>query len=267
MDEQTSNDETTGARRTERTSLQMTRTVDRTSKQKIQIPTLDKHDSTSAKLWWRRFTQYIKMTRDMDLNIMTKDKEILEEFRDQLETEIKDTFVWALGEAAITEMTRTVREREPTSLPLNRLYSLFRIHFIPERNKHHSRADFFNIKREEGESAAEVWKRMLEVEKKCEFENITPAELLASKFLSLIGTSSGDYELKRKIKKSNMTIDAITDAIHEYMYEKLNESTESEESKRIKHVRERKKRQYSSETTRFDEKKEKRGKLQQMRTT
>ena len=85
------------------------------------------------------------MTRDIDLNIMTNDKEILEEFRERLELEIKDTFVWALGESAITEMTRTVREKEPTSLPLNRLYSLFRIHFIPERNKHHSRADFFNI--------------------------------------------------------------------------------------------------------------------------
>ena len=56
---------------------------------------------------------------------------------------------------------------------------------------------------------------MLEVENKCEFENITPAELLDSKFLSPIGRSSGDYELKKKIKKSNMTIDAITDAIHE----------------------------------------------------
>ena len=54
--------------------------------------------------------------------------------------------------------------------------------------------------REEGESAAEVWRRMLEVEKKCDFENITKAELPASKFLSLIGRSSGDYELKRNIK-------------------------------------------------------------------
>ena len=233
MEEGTSNEEMNGTRETNNPSLNRTRTVDRSSRQKIQIPTFDKHDTTSAKLWWRRFTQYIKMTRDIDLNIMTTDREILEEYREQLEDEIKDTFVWALGESAITEMTRTIREKEPTTLPLNRLYSLFRIHFIPERNKHHSRADFFNIKREEGESAAEVWKRILEVEKKCEFENITPAELLASKFLSLIGKSSGDYELKRKIKKSNMTIDAITDAIHEYMYEKLNESSDSEESRRV----------------------------------
>ena len=89
---------------------------------------------------------------------MTNDKEILEEFRERLELEIKDTFVWALGDAAIQEMTRTVRGREPTTLPLRRLYSLFRIHFIPERNKYHSRADFFNIQREPGEAAAVIWK-------------------------------------------------------------------------------------------------------------
>ena len=58
------------------------------------------------------------MTRDIDLNIMTNDKEILEEFRERLEIEIKDTFVWALGESAITEMTRTVREE-------NRLHYLY----------------------------------------------------------------------------------------------------------------------------------------------
>ena len=238
--EDSTNEESGNGTRQSNNSANRTRTVDRTSNQKITIPTLDKHDSTSAKLWWRRFTQYIKMTRDIDLKEMANDKEIFEDFRELLDREIKDIFVWAIGEAAVSEMTKTIRERDPTSLPLHKLYSLFRIHFIPERNIHHSRADFFNIKRENGESAADVWKRILEIEKKCEFENITPAELIASKFLSLIGKSSGDYELKRKIKKSNMTIDAITEAIHEHMYEKLNETTDSNETREIRQIKERK---------------------------
>ena len=37
-----------------------------------------------------------------------------------------------------------------------------------------------------------------------------------------------------------MSIEAITDAIHEYMYEKLNESPETEEEKKIRHVDKRK---------------------------
>ena len=126
-------------------------------------------------------------------------------------------------------MTKTVKEREPSILPLHKLYTLFRLHFTPERNVQHSRADFFDLKRETNEMALNVWKKILDVEKNCEFEIITAAALIASKFLSLIGKSTGDYDLKKKIRKSDLFIEAITDAIHEYMYEKLNKSPETEE--------------------------------------
>ena len=56
-------------------------------------------------------------------------------------------------------------------------------------------------------------------------ESGTPAELTASKILSSIGRSPGDYELEMKIRKSNMTIESITELIHEYMYDRLNDST------------------------------------------
>ena len=149
---------------------------------------------------------------------MTNSKEVLPQYRDQLEEEIKDVFIWTIRQSALTEMTKTIREREPTSLPLYRLYALFRLHFVPERNKHHSRANFFILKREPGESAAETWKRILEMEKNCEFEEITAAEFLPSKFLSFIGKTTVDNDLKKKIKKRNMSLKAITDTIHEYMH-------------------------------------------------
>ena len=57
------------------------------------------------------------------------------------------------------------------------------------------------MKREEGESAADVWKRMLAIERFCEFETITAAEVLASNFLSIIGKSTGDHDLKKKNQK------------------------------------------------------------------
>ena len=82
-------------------------------------------------------------------------------------------------------MTRTVRENDPNKMDPNHLYSLFRLHFIPERNKFHSRADFFGISREKSETAENVWTRILQVEEKFEFENVTFAELIASKFLNL----------------------------------------------------------------------------------
>ena len=97
---------------------------------------------------WRKFVRYIEMAKDLDLSTNTNSKEILPQHRDQLEAEIKDIFLWAIRQNAITEMTKTVRERKPSSLPLPELYSLFRLHFTPERSVHHSRADFFELKRE-----------------------------------------------------------------------------------------------------------------------
>ena len=75
--------------------------------------------------------------------------------------------------------------------------------------------------------------------KNCEFEAITAAELLTSKFLSLIGKSTGDYELK-KSEKTDISVETITDTLHEYMYEKLNDSPETEEEKKICHLNKRK---------------------------
>ena len=47
-----------------------------------------------------------------------------------------------------TEMTRTVRDNDPKKMDINQIYSLVKLHFIPERIKFHSRADFFGISRE-----------------------------------------------------------------------------------------------------------------------
>ena len=138
------------------------RTGERTCTQKLSIPSQEKYDSTSANMWWRKFVQYVKMTKEIDISTMVNSKEILPQYREQLETEIKDNFLWAIGQNALTEMTKTVREREPSSLPLHKLYTLFRLHYTPERNVQHSRSDFFDLKRENGETAAvygkEFWK-------------------------------------------------------------------------------------------------------------
>ena len=62
------------------------------------------------------------------------------------------TFLWPIGQNALPEMNNTVREREPSSLPLHKLYTLFRLQYTPERNVQHNRAEFFDLKRKSGES-------------------------------------------------------------------------------------------------------------------
>ena len=84
-----------------------------------------------------------------------------------------------------------------------------------------------------------------EKEKNCEFEDITPSKLLASKFASLIGNSTGNYALKQKIRKGNISMEATIDAIHEYLYEEMNNTTDSEDGRTVENVEKRK---YKSET-------------------
>ena len=97
------------------------RAVERTCTQELSIPILEKYDATSVKLWWRKFVHYVKMTKEIDISEMVTSREIIEEYRDQLEEDIKDIFIWAVGQTAFTEMTKTVREKEPKNLPLHRL--------------------------------------------------------------------------------------------------------------------------------------------------
>ena len=63
---------------------------------------------------------------------------------------------------------------------------------------------------------------------------------MASKFLSVIGKSTGDYDLKKKIRKSDMSVEAITEGLYEHMYEKLNDSPGTEEEKKIRYLNKRK---------------------------
>ena len=115
--------------------------------------------------------------------------------------------------------------------------------YILLQNVYHSRADFLNLKREDGVTAAEVWKRILEVVKNCKFESLTAAESLASKFQYFIGKSTvddGDDDLKIKIRNIDMSVEAITDALHEYMYEKVIDKSEAQEEKKIRYPNNRK---------------------------
>ena len=213
-----------------------TRSVDWTATQKLPIPMLETNDHTNAKLWWRKFVQYIDMTREIDLSKMTNSKEILPQFREHLEEEIKDVFIWAIDQSAITEMTKTVREREINSLPLYQLYTLFRLHFIPERNKHHSRADFFQSKTRTRRIRCGNVETHSRNREELRIRRNIGSRIARIKIPVRFGNTTGDNDLEKKIKKGDMSVKAITDTIHEYMHEKINESKDSEEETKLKHV-------------------------------
>ena len=77
-----------------------------------------------AKLWGRKFIQQLKLTKKLDLNTITRNTEIMPDFIEELEVKIKDMFIWALGEAAVTEVTNTVRENDYNKVDTNQQYSV-----------------------------------------------------------------------------------------------------------------------------------------------
>ena len=59
------------------------------------------------------------------------------------------------------------------------------------------------------------------------------------KLLSVIGQSRVDNELKKEIRKFNKTIETITNLVHEHMYDRLNDSNNSNDGTEKKLVQER----------------------------
>ena len=96
----------------------------------------------------------------------------------------------AIGESAIREMTKTVGERESRPYYGYTNYTHYS-DYISRRREMSNTVEpiFFYLKRENGESAADVWKRIPEVERNCDMKTITAAELLASKLLSITNVS------------------------------------------------------------------------------
>ena len=58
--------------------------------------------------------------------------------------------------------------------------------FLPVRNVFHSRAQFFKMKQDDNEILDEYWKRLVDIERKCDFVNITAEEIITNKFAATI---------------------------------------------------------------------------------
>ena len=56
--------------------------------------------------------------QNSDLNIMTTDREILEQYRVDLGHRIEDLFIWALGKLAMTEITRSVGDNDSNKMDI-----------------------------------------------------------------------------------------------------------------------------------------------------
>ena len=109
--------------------------------------------------------------------------------------------IWALGRKAKHEIRRGQWVRELKVISLQEILKLFKKTFLRSRNMFHSRAKFSKIKQEETKTLDEFLKRLVDIEKKCEFNRITPKEIITYEFAATInGKKAWDKFIKGPLK-------------------------------------------------------------------
>ena len=117
--------------------------------------------------------------------------------------------IWALGSKAKHEIMRGQWGRELKDVDLSELLRLFKKTFIPARNVFHSRAQFFNIKQEDNETLNEYWKRLVDIERKFEFNRIAPEEIITYKFAATINDKKARDKFIKELLKLQMVLETI----------------------------------------------------------
>ena len=178
----------TNADLSEQSSSQHTPTMERLKKNKYKIPVLSDRETdlsqTNPRMWWEQISEYI------DLTYRRKLDEIMEQGVDGMDAHtlyhIKGDVAWALGPKAKHEIMRGQWGRELKDIDLPELLRLFQKTFLPTRNTFHSRAQFFNTKQEANETLDDYWIRLVDIGRKCEFNRITPEEIITYNFAATI---------------------------------------------------------------------------------
>ena len=98
--------------------------------------------------------------------------------------------------------------KELKDIDLPELLKLFKKTFIPAKNVFHSRAQFFNIQQEE-QTLDEYWKRLVDIERKCEYNSITPEEIITFKFAATIKDKKAQDNFIKGPLKLQMVFETI----------------------------------------------------------
>ena len=163
-------------------------------------------------MWWEQISEYIHLTYNRNLD------EIIDEGTEYMDQHtayhIKGNVIWALGPKAKHEIMRGQWGRELKDVVLPELLTLFKKTFLPVRNVFHSRAQFFTMKPDDNETLDEYWKRLVDIERKFEFNNITAEEIITYKFAATIK----DKRARDKVMKEPLKIQLVLETIERDNY-------------------------------------------------
>ena len=190
---------------------------------KIQLPYLEDTGLDGKKLytpkeWTERLRHYIKRIYNIDIKpILTDDTIPTGDPWNTKEPDIRQNFIWGAGPSAIEIITKGEFNTDPDTITTDKLIQLFKEYYMPKRNTYHSRGDFFWAKQEENETPEEHWKKLITLERNCEFKDIKQEDLLISKFI----TSRTDKTLREKlIREKTLNLKTTVELITQNSYDR-----------------------------------------------
>ena len=125
-----------------------------------------------------------KREHKIDIAPLLKGEDITEwSGKEQL---IQEYLIWGVGPEALYQITRAEHKREPDSIKIKDFIWLFTEYYLSKRNTHHNREDCFWAKQTAEETPLKLWRRLIEIEKECNFNTISAEELLIPKYKTAI---------------------------------------------------------------------------------
>ena len=161
----------------------------------LEAKATDGNPVFTPRQWLERFRQFCKREHKIDITPLMKGEEITN--WSGKEQTVQEDFIWGVRPEALYQITRAEYKTEPDSIKILDLMWLFTEFYMPKRNTYHNRGDFFGAKQTEEETPEEFWRRLIEIEKECNFNTISAEELLISKYMTAIT----DKKLRDKIMK------------------------------------------------------------------
>ena len=193
--------------------------VERNTVPNLETKATDGNPVFTPRQWLERFRQFCKREHKIDITPLLKGENITDANWNGKEQAVQEDFIWGVGPEALYQITRAEYKTEPDSIKVKDLIRVFPEFYMSKRNTYHNRGNFFWAKQTEDETPEEFWRRLIEIEKECNFNAISAEKLLISKYMTAIT----DKKLRDKImKEKTLELKKIIELIKQNTYEKKN---------------------------------------------
>ena len=133
------------------------------------------------------------------------------------ERQISQDLIWGAGPSAFENITKGEFNTDPDTINTERLLQPLKDYYMPRRNTYHNRGEFIWAKQEENYTPEEHWRKLVSLERNCEFKGIKQEDLLVPNFI----TSFTDKKLREKlIREKTLTLKTPVDLVTQDSYEK-----------------------------------------------